>query len=295
MLTVSQIGKSFGKKKAIADLSLQLKEGHIFGMLGTNGAGKSTLLRVMSGILRADHGTVLLDGKTVYENPAAKKEICYLSDEPTFLPNATMTEMGRMQAAYYPAYDEEKLKELCLRFSLPVNERISSFSKGTQKRAQICLGLALNPHVLLCDETFDGLDPVMRDSFKKVLSQETIDRGLITVLAGHNQQEMEDICDSVGFLHEGKLVCSGDLDEMLSDVQRVQIIPAEDVSDEALQAFHPLCMQRQGKLCMLTMRGDQERLEKELNTLHPIFMEFLPLSLEEIFILEMEDRGYAQQ
>ena len=294
MFAINQVTKTFGKKQAIADLSLQLQEGRIFGMLGTNGAGKSTLLRVMSGILRPDQGSVELDGMPVYENPAAKRAICYLSDEPTFLPNATIAEMGRMQAAYYPGYDGEKLKELCQRFSLPMNERISGFSKGTQKRAQICLGLALNPRVLLCDETFDGLDPVMRDQFKRVLSQETIDRGLMTVLAGHNQQEMEDICDSVGFLHEGKLVCSGDLDAMLGDVHRVQLIPAQETGDEVFAAFHPLRLQRQGKLCMMTLRGDQTRLERELNALQPLFMEFLPLSLEEVFILEMEDRGYAQ-
>ena len=295
MLTVKGLSKSFGAKKAITDLSLTLEEGHIFGMLGTNGAGKSTLLRVMSGILRADAGSIHLDHMSVYENPAAKREICYLSDDPTFLPNASIAEMGRMQAAYYPDYSESKLKALCERFALPMNERITSFSKGTQKRAQICLGLALNPRVLLCDETFDGLDPVMRDSFKRVLSQETVDRGLITVLAGHNQQEMEDICDSVGFLHEGKLVCSGDLDTLLGDVHRVQLIPAGEVGDEEFSAFNPLRLQRQGRLCMMTLRGDRQELEKKLGALQPLFMEFLPLSLEEVFILEMEDRGYAQQ
>ena len=294
MCTVNGITKTFGSRQALTDLSLTLEEGHIFGMLGTNGAGKSTLLRIMSGILKADQGTATLDDLPVYENPQAKQHICYLSDEPTFLPNATMAEMGRMYAAYYPAFDAAKLKELCLRFSLPMNERITGFSKGTQKRAQICLGLALNPRVLLCDETFDGLDPVMRDTFKRVLSQETIDRGLITVLAGHNQQEMEDICDSVGFLHEGRLVCSGDLDTMLSDVHRVQLIPSQEVSDEALSALKPLRMQRQGRLCLLTLRGDRSKLEQTLNRLDPLFMEFLPLSLEEVFILEMEDRGYAQ-
>ena len=295
MLTVKGLSKSFGAKRAITDLSLTLEEGHIFGMLGTNGAGKSTLLRVMSGILRADAGSIHLDNVPVYENPAAKREICYLSDDPTFLPNASIAEMGRMQAAYYPEYSESKLKALCERFALPMNERITSFSKGTQKRAQICLGLALNPRVLLCDETFDGLDPVMRESFKRVLSQETVDRGLITVLAGHNQQEMEDICDSVGFLHEGRLVCSGDLDTLLGDVHRVQLIPAGEVSDEEFGAFNPLRLQRQGRLCMMTLRGDRQELEKKLNALAPLFMEFLPLSLEEVFILEMEDRGYAQQ
>ena len=122
---------------------------------------------------------------------------------------------------------ETKLKALCERFSLPMNERITGFSKGTQKRAQICLGLALNPRVLLCDETFDGLDPVMRDSFKRVLSEETVDRGMITVLAGHNQQEMEDICDSVGFLHEGKLVCSGDLDALAQHIEHFLALDGE--------------------------------------------------------------------
>lgn len=295
MLIVQGLNKRFGTKTAVADLSLALEEGHIFGMLGTNGAGKSTLLRVMSGILRADTGSVQLDDVPVYENPAAKREICYLSDDPTFLPNASIAEMGRMQAAYYPDYSESKLRALCDRFALPMNERITSFSKGTQKRAQICLGLALNPRVLLCDETFDGLDPVMRESFKRVLSQETIDRGLITVLAGHNQQEMEDICDSVGFLHEGRLVCSGDLDTLLGDVHRVQLIPANEVGDEEFGQFHPLRLQRQGRLCMLTLRGDRAQLEQSLGALRPLFMEFLPLSLEEVFILEMEDRGYAQQ
>ena len=295
MFIVNQIEKHFGTKQALVDLNLKLEEGRIFGMLGTNGAGKSTLLRVMSGILRADQGTVLLDSKPVYENPDAKRDICYLSDEPTFLPNATIAEMGRMQAAYYPQYDAAKLKDLCVRFTLPMNERISGFSKGTQKRAQICLGLSLNPRVLLCDETFDGLDPVMRDSFKRVLSQETIDRGLITVLAGHNQQEMEDICDSVGFLHEGKLVCSGDLDAMLGDVHRVQLIPPEELSEGALAALRPLRTQKQGRLYMLTLRGDREQLEQKITALQPLFMEFLPLSLEEVFILEMEERGYAQQ
>ena len=295
MLTVQGLNKRFGSKRAVEDLSLTLKEGHIFGMLGTNGAGKSTLLRMMSGILRADSGSVLLDSLPVYENPAAKRDICYLSDEPTFLGNASIAEMGRMQAAYYPGYSESKLRALCERFQLPLNERITGFSKGTQKRVQICLGLALNPRVLLCDETFDGLDPVMRDSFKRVLSQETIDRGLITVLAGHNQQEMEDICDSVGFLHEGKLVCSGDLDALLGDVHRVQLIPPEGTGEDALAALHPLRLQRQGRLFVATLRGEREGLEAQLSALHPLFMEFLPLSLEEVFILEMEDRGYAQQ
>ena len=294
MLKIQGVDKCFGAKKAITDLSLTLEEGHIFGMLGTNGAGKSTLLRVMSGILSADAGSVCLDDRVVYENPSAKREICYLSDEPTFLPNATIAEMGRMQAAYYPDYSASKLKALCERFALPMNERITSFSKGTQKRAQICLGLALNPRVLLCDETFDGLDPVMRESFKRVLSQETVDRGLITVLAGHNQQEMEDICDQGGFLHEGKLLTVGDIESVVSGICRIQFAAGEPVPEEKLAELHPLRVQRQGRLAVVTLRGGSEEALARIQAWQPEFCEQLPLTLEEVFILEMEEQGYAK-
>ncbi len=294
MLNADHIQKSFGSRTALDDVSLSLEAGHIFGLLGTNGAGKSTLLRVMAGLFRPDRGQVLLDGASVLENPASKQAICYLSDEPAFLTNASITEMARMQSSFYSDHSDDKLAELCLRFSLPLHERIASFSKGTQKRAQICLGLARNPRVLLCDETFDGLDPVMRERFKRVLTQETCDRGLITVLAGHNQQEMEDICDSVGFLHEGKLVCCGDLDSLLSDVQKVQFISDGPLDDSILESFSPLRVQRQGQLIVLTVRSRRFELEEKLRGLQPLFLEFLPLSLEEIFILEMEDQGYAK-
>jgi ABC-2 type transport system ATP-binding protein len=163
-----------------------------------------------------------------------------------------------------------------------------------KKQAAVMLAIASRPKYLLCDETFDGLDPVVRQLVKRIIAEEAAENGMTTIIASHNLREMEDICDSVGFLHEGKLVCSGDLDSLLSDVHRVQLIPAETVTDEQLAAFRPLRLQRQGRLCMMTLRGDRARLEMELNELKPMFMEFLPLSLEEVFILEMEDRGYAQ-
>ncbi|MDD3334839.1 MAG: ABC transporter ATP-binding protein [Eubacteriales bacterium] len=293
MLTATNIQKRFGSKLALNHVNIQLNEGHVFGLLGTNGAGKSTLLRVLSGILRPEGGTASLDDKPIYDTPSSLQDICYLSDEPAFLYSATMSSMGSFQRAYYPAHDDQRLKELCQTFSLPMDERIHSFSKGTQKRAQLCLALARRPKVLLCDETFDGLDPVMREAFKRKLSEETYDRGLITVLAGHNQQEMEDICDQVGFLHEGELFAAGDLDSMLRDVFKVQCAFDEPLENRDFECLHPLHVQRQGRLCVLTMKEDPDQARAHLESLHPVFMEFLPLSLEEVFIVEMEEKGYA--
>ena len=294
MLKTTGIDKSFGSHQVLKEISLELQEGHIFGLLGTNGAGKSTLLRMMAGILKPDRGEILLEDHRVFENPEAKARICYLSDDPVFLNAASIQEMGDFQKAFYPSHDGKRLAELCERFCLPMEQKISSFSKGTQKRVQVCLALVCKPRVLLCDETFDGLDPVMREAFRRTISQETWDRGMITVLAGHNQQEMEDICDQVGFLHEGRLLTVGDMDTVVSGIFRIQFATAEPVPEEKLTALAPLRIQRQGRLCVLTLRGDQEAALETIRGFAPEFCETLPLSLEEVFILEMEEQGYAK-
>ena len=294
MMRTEHIEKHFGEKHVLRDVSLEVEAGRIFGLLGTNGAGKSTLLRVISGIIRPDSGRVTVGEEEVWENPAAKRQLCYLSDDPAFLHASTIRQMGAFRKAWQPDYDEGRLKELCGRFSLPMEEKISSFSKGTQKRVQVCLALAGRPRVLLCDETFDGLDPVMRDAFRRTISEETYDRGMVTVLAGHNQQEMEDICDSVGFLHEGKLLTVGDMDAVVGRICRIQFAAEETVPDEALAPLHPLRIQRQGRLCVLTVREDREKALKAVEAFSPLFSEILPLSLEEVFILEMEEQGYAK-
>ena len=295
MLRTENIGKIFGGRQVLTDVCLELNEGHIFGLLGTNGAGKSTLLRIMSGIIRPEFGKTWLDDRCVNDDPATRNDICYLTDDPTFLHAASIREMSGYMKTYYQNHDEARLKELCERFSLSMNERIGSMSKGTQKRVQVSLALARRPKVLLCDETFDGLDPVMREAFKKIISEETYDRGMVTILAGHNQQEMEDICDSVGFLHEGKLLTVGDIDSVVNGLQRIQFATEETVTDEQLTALGALKTQRQGRLCVITVKGEQEDSLNKVRALNPVFTEVLPLSLEEVFILEMEEQGYAQK
>ena len=294
MLKTTEVDKSFGGRRVLNGINLTLEEGHIFGLLGTNGAGKSTMLRMIAGILKQDRGFITLDGENVYENPAAKEKICYLSDDPAFLNAATIEEMSAFQKAWYPEHDDERLRMLCGRFNLPMNEKISGFSKGTQKRVQVCLALARKPLALLCDETFDGLDPVMREAFRKTISEETWDRGMITVLAGHNQQEMEDICDQVGFLHEGRLMTVGDVDSVVHGILRVQFATREEISDEEIAKLNPLRSQRQGRLCVVTTRKDETETMRTIREWKPDFCETLPLSLEEVFILEMEEQGYAK-
>ncbi len=294
MLKADSITKCFGQKVALEKVSLTLGAGHIFGLVGTNGAGKSTLLRVLSGVLKPDRGHAMLDDTDVYENVQAKQQICYVSDEPTFITGATIKDMDRMQSAYYDKHDPDRLRKLCKSFSLPMHERISSFSKGTQKRVQIVLALARHPRVLLCDETFDGLDPVMRDAFKRVLGEVMVDEQITTILAGHSLQEMENICDSVGFLHEGTLLTSGDMDHILNRFCKMQIVTENGIPSEVLSGLSVVSLKEQGKLAVLTVKGDEKTVFDRLKAADPVYLEAIPLSLEEVFILDMEEQGYAK-
>ena len=294
MIEIRNWSKAFGKVQAVNQVSMDIGEHEVFGLIGSNGAGKSTLLRIMAGIICQDSGEVLLDEQPVFENEKIKEQFFYIPDDAYIPANYTASDMTEYYRCFYPGFRQEQFEKLIKQFHLDKKRKISTFSKGMKKQLLVILGICAGTKYLYCDETFDGLDPVMRESFKRVLSQETCDRGLITVLAGHNQQEMEDICDSVGFLHEGKLVRCGDMDSLLGDVQKVQFIPGESMDDSQLASFSPLRVQRQGQLIVLTVRSHRGELEQRLRDLKPLFLEFLPLSLEEIFILEMEDQGYAK-
>lgn len=294
MLKADSISKRFGQKVALDRVSLSLDAGHIFGLVGTNGAGKSTMLRVLSGILKPDSGHALLNEADIFENIQAKQQICYISDEPTFVTGATIEDMGSFQSAYYESHDPARLRELCEYFSLPMHERISTFSKGTQKRAQIVLALARHPRLLLCDETFDGLDPVMRESFKRALGEVMVDEQMTTVLAGHSLQEMENICDSVGFLHEGTLLTSGDMDHILNRFCKLQLVTENGLPQDLLSSLSVVSLRQQGKLSVLTVKGDEADVLDRLSAANPVYLEAIPLSLEEVFILDMEEQGYAK-
>ena len=294
MIRVDHLTKSYGKKVALDEVSLSLDYGCVFGLVGTNGAGKSTLLRVMSGLLKPDSGSVLLDDKPVFENADLKNSICYITDEPTFISGATIQDMDRYQKAYFDRHDSQRLRSLCMHFSLPMEERISGMSKGTQKRVQICLALARHPKVILCDETFDGLDPVMREMFKSVLGEFMLDEGLTTILAGHSLQEMEDICDSVGFVHDGKLLTSGDMEHVLGTYEKFQVAYDHDWNADELEGLNILKVHQQGRLAVITAREDATHIESVIEATKPAYFEIIPLSLEEIFILEMEEQGYAK-
>ena len=214
MIEIKGIKKRFGDIEALGGIDASIEDAKVFGLIGTNGAGKSTLLKLLSGIIRPDAGEILVDERSVYENTAVKEEILYISDELYFFMNASPKDMIEFYVNLYPKFDKTFCKKLLSGFGLDENRRISTYSKGMKKQLSVILGLSAGTKYLLCDETFDGLDPVMRQTVKSLFAEAILERGLTPVIASHNLREMEDICDHAGLLHQGGIIFSRDIDDM---------------------------------------------------------------------------------
>ena len=293
MIKIEHAVKSFEEVKAIRDLSLEIRDGEVFGLVGTNGAGKSTLLRMMAGIIRPDTGKVLSDDRPVYENEEVKKELFYISDEGYVFANSFPLEMMRFYMAVYPNFQEERFHTMMKQFGLEEKRRIATFSKGMKKQLFLIFGLCAGTRYLLCDETFDGLDPVMRQAVKSLIAEEIVDRAFTPVIASHNLRELEDICDTVGLLHEGGVLLSRDLTEMKMHIHKIQCVITDPDRESALRKKLDLVeAHRQGSVLVITARGTREEIMDKVREAEPLFCEVIPLSLEEIFISETEVAGY---
>lgn len=292
MIQLTNVSKSFNKQLALDGVNCEIKKGSVLGIIGSNGSGKSTLLRLISGIYRQDKGEISYEGKKLYENVAAKSRMFYISDDQYQFSGATMLDMAKFYDQIYGSFDWSFFENLSSQFKLETRRKLNTFSKGMQRQAHIILALATKPEVLLCDETFDGLDPVVRQGIKGILLDMVKEREMTVIIASHNLRELEDLCDSIALLHQSDLILSKALEDVQNNVFKVQCAFSEELSDEAFSELAPLYIERFGRMAFLTIRGDREAVSEKMENLKPLYFELMPLSLEEIFIVEMEVLGY---
>lgn len=295
MIKIKNVSKTFDQVKAVDQITLTIQNGLVFGMLGTNGAGKSTLLRMMAGVLKPDAGQIYVDGEPVWDNPKAKSKFFYISDDQFFYPNVTPSDLISFYKNYYPAFDEIRFREFLASFGLDYHRKINTFSKGMKKQISILLGICSNASYLFCDETFDGLDPVMRQAIKSLFAKEMEEREFTPIIASHSLRELEDICDHIGLLHKGGVLLSKELEDLKCNLTKVQCVLSPEHDEYLNQKLNILKMQRRGKLLTMTVRGKDEEIESFVMKLEPVYYESLPLTLEEIFISETEVVGYDMQ
>ncbi len=293
MIELRNITKSFDKMKAVDNVSVTIRENTVFGLIGTNGAGKSTVLRMIAGILEPEQGEIAIDGLPVFDNMDAKKKLYFIADEPYFFANCNAVDMQKYLISVYPEFAVEDFYNYLVNFGLDKKRKVNTYSKGMRKQLALICGICSGAKYLLCDETFDGLDPVMRQGIKSIFASEMERRGMTPVIASHNLRELEDICDHVGLLHKGGVLLSKDLEDVKCNIQKIQCV-FKTLEDEAkvISSLDIMKNEKRGSLNVLTVRGNKAEILAIFATANTIFFEALPLSLEEIFISETEVVGY---
>ncbi|KAA0545322.1 ABC transporter ATP-binding protein [Bacillus sp. BGMRC 2118] len=294
MINVSNLSKGFEDLEAIQNVSLQVSEGSIFGLLGSNGAGKTTLLRVLAGILSQDSGEATIDNHTIFENEEIKKNLFFIPDHPHFFSQYTINQMAKFYKSIYSNWSEERFLKLKDVFQLDADKKIHKFSKGMKRQVAFWLALSTMPKILILDEPFDGLDPVMRRKVKNLMIQDVAERNMTVLVSSHNLREVEDICDHIAILHKGSLILQKDLDDLKSDIHKVQVA-FNTSSTDMYQGLEILYKEERGSVTLCIIRGKEHEIVSKFKEYNPIIFDMLPLTLEEIFIYEMGDQGYAIQ
>lgn len=295
MIKIQNVTKKFGAQKALDNLTLEIEKGCAYGLLGSNGAGKSTLLRLLSGIYIQDNGSITIDDIPVYDNPALKEKIFFVSDDTAQFTGMTLLQMKEFVKTFYKTYNEEVFNSLWEILKLPLDKKLSDFSKGMRRQAVVICGLSACTEYLLLDEAFDGLDPAMRYAVKQMLVDAIIDRGVTVIISSHNLKEIEEFCDTVGLIHEGKVIFSRELDSVKGNIHKVQTSFSEEVTEATfadIDNIEILSIKSSGSVTALVIKGRTEDIEKAMEGKNARFCDVIPLSLEEIFIYEMKGAGY---
>lgn len=292
MITIQNLTKKFDDYEAVSNLTLSIGPGCVCGLVGTNGAGKSTLLRTLCGIYRPFSGSARLDGEEIFDNVSAKQRIVLVVDDLYFFPGATLREMADFYRSSYPGWNAEKYDRLCTAFPILQDKKLSGFSKGMKRQAALILALARDPDYLLLDEAFDGLDPVIRMAARKLIADEVSGRGMTAVISSHNLRELEDLCDHVAILHGGKLLLTREMDDLRTNYCKIQAAFRGAPDDLSFPELDVLRLERTGSVYTILVRGGEEEVTGAVGQYDPLILDCIPLTLEEVFISEMEAVGY---
>ena len=292
MLKLQDVVKTFEGVRALDEVSMTVPQGAIYGLVGPNGAGKSTVLRHATGVYRQDSGSVLLEGQAIYENPKAKLRMADIPDDLYYFISATTRDMMRFYRGFYPRFDMARYKALKNVFSEVDEKRlIRHLSKGMQKQSAFWLALCCRPELLVLDEPVDGLDPVVRRQVWSLLMEDVADEGTTVLVSSHNLRELEDVCDHVGILSKGKMLLERSLSDLQDNIVKVQVAFQSNEVPPLPQDLSLLHQSSIGRVHTLIVRGGSRETLEKLAACKPIFVDAVPLSLEEIFIYELGGEG----
>ena len=288
MIKVKNIVKHFDEYRVLDGVNMNIETGSIYGLVGQNGSGKTTIINHIVGVYEPDAGTIEIDGKPVYENNEVKQSIGYIQDDLYYYNQYKIEDMMKFYKSQYKNFDEEMFKKLETVFNISPSRKIKTLSKGMKKQVAFWLILSCNPDVIILDEPLDGLDPINRRNVLKLIVGEVERRKVTVLVSSHNLRELEDICDTVEFMDEGKIILEKKLDELADSIHKVQV--AYEDENKKVELPNGLEIKEEvqiGRVKQLIIKGEKEAVVKAVENTKPLFVDVLPLTLEEVFIYEI--------
>ncbi len=286
MIEIRNLCKSFGEVKAIKGLSLNIAPG-INGLVGHNGAGKSTLLRLIADVYIKDEGTILLNGLDNASN-GAKSRVFFLSDNPYFVRRSYIKDVYALYDAVFPL-SKEKFDSLISFFSLPLNRRVDTFSKGMLRQLFLAIALSSDSDFYLLDEAFDGLDPlVVNEIGRRIIEMK--DEKKTFIISSHNIASLHALVDEFIIIHKGELTSQGD-EEALSDTfVKYQILSEKELTFALLKehGLKPVSVNKLGSIYHVVFVKEGDLKEKIEELFHPSLLEEVPLDALELIAIEMK-------
>ena len=292
MIKIDKLSKKYEKDYVLKDLSCTILDNSIYGLVGANGSGKSTLLRTIMGIYEADSGVISVSGESVYDNEIIKQKMVFVQDDLFFYSGYTLMDTARYYQSMYKDFDINYLKELAGMLNLSLDKKISTFSKGMKRQCALICAICTNADYMFFDETFDGLDPVIRNTMKKILIKQMNKKDTTIVMTSHNLRELEDICDNLGLLYQGGILFESDVDTIKTNMFKVQISFENNFDKEDFEDFDILSFKKTGSVATIIIKDNDGKSKNKLEKMKPLILDYLPLTLEEVFIYEMEALGY---
>lgn len=291
MLEVRDVYKNYNRTEVLKDINLTVMPGQIHGLIGENSAGKTTLIKCLTGIYRVNAGTVLYDGKPVYDNPEVKERIGYVADQNDYIGYYKVADMVHFYENFYDSFQKEQFYAWNEVFRVPVGKRIFALSKGQKMRLAFMLETAKRPDYLILDEPTVGMDPVARNRFLEFLVDEVEQREIGVLISSHNLDSLEKICDTVTLLHEGAVERQMAMDDMKGELSKLNVVFEGGAPASVYEMSKIVKIQNVGSIYTMLVKDYNEEFANRLQKKGASLIEAVDIPLEELFIALEESRG----
>lgn len=286
MIQISNLYKGYGNEPVLKNISLHVEKGSIHGLIGRNGSGKTTMIKCLTGIYKQEQGEIRICGEEIFNNPKVKAKIGYVADRNEYFPNYRIYEMVDLFEELYPSFSREDFNDYNEAMQLDDRKLIKQLSKGQKMRLAIILNLSIHPQILILDEPTEGLDTIAKRQVMDFIISEVEEREMTVLITSHHLQELENFCDSITMIRDGKIVSSGSIDDMKETVTKLQVVMEKGLPHGFDQWNGVLHYSNLGSIYTIVWKDFDENKKEALQLAGASLIEEIPISLEEIFLYE---------